>query len=58
MRRAKSDGKKIGRPRVDADLGWLRQLVNAGYSTRKIAEAMGLKKSTAASLVKAAQKPS
>ena len=41
LRRAKSDGKKIGRPRVDADLGRVRQLVDAGYSTRKIAEAMG-----------------
>ncbi len=52
LRRAKENGKKLGRPQVEVDLELVKALRTKGYSTRAIAEELGLTKSTAANLVK------
>jgi DNA invertase Pin-like site-specific DNA recombinase len=52
LRRAKENGKKLGRPQVEVDLEQVKALRTKGYSTRAIAEELGLTKSTAANLVK------
>jgi len=52
LRRAKENGKKLGRPQVEVDLERVKALRTKGYSTRAIAEELGLTKSTAANLVK------
>ncbi len=51
LRRAKENGKKLGRPRVKVDLDQVKALHSQGYSTRAIAQELGLTKSTAANLV-------
>ena len=51
LRRAKENGKKLGRPRVKVDLVQVKALHSQGYSTRAIAQELGLTKSTAANLV-------
>ena len=51
LRRAKKNGKKLGRPKVDVDLDQVKTLHSQGYSTRAIAQELGLTKSTAANLV-------
>ena len=52
LRRAKENGKKLGRPQVEVDLEQVKDLRTKGYSTRAIAEELGLTKSTAANVVK------
>jgi len=52
LRRAKENGKRLGRPQVKVDLEQVKALRTKGYSTRAIAEELGLAKSTAANLVK------
>ncbi len=52
LRRAKATGKRLGRPQVEVDLEQVKALHTKGYSTRAIAEELGLTKSTAANLVK------
>jgi DNA invertase Pin-like site-specific DNA recombinase len=52
LRRARENGKKLGRPRVKVDLGQVKALHTQGYSTRAIAQELGLTKSTAANVVK------
>jgi len=52
LRRAKENGKRLGRPQVEVDLEQVKALRTKGYSTRAIAEELGLTKSTAANLVK------
>jgi len=54
LRRARENGKQLGRPRVEIDLQQVRTLHIQGYSTRAIAQQLGLTKSTAANLVKKA----
>ena len=54
LRRAVENGKKLGRPQVLVNLERLKTLHAQGYSTRSIAKELGLKKSTAANLVKRA----
>jgi len=54
LRRAKENGKKLGRPKVKVDMDQVKALHSQGYSTRAIAEELGLTKSTAANLVKKA----
>jgi len=54
LRRAKKNGKKLGRPKVSVDMDQVNALHSQGYSTRAIAEELGLTKSTAANLVKKA----
>jgi DNA invertase Pin-like site-specific DNA recombinase len=54
LRRAKENGKKLGRPRVSVDMDQVKALRSQGYSTRAIAQELGLTKSTAANLVKKA----
>jgi len=51
LRRAKAQGKQLGRPRVKVDLDQVKALHSQGYSTRAIAQELGLTKSTAANLV-------
>jgi len=51
LRRAKENGKKLGRPKVKADLDQVKALHSRGFSTRAIAQELGLTKSTAANLV-------
>jgi len=51
LRRAKENGKTLGRPRVKVDLDQVKALHSQGYSTRAIAQELGLTKSTAANLV-------
>ncbi len=51
LRRARENGKKLGRPRVKVDLDQVKALHSQGYSTRAIAQELGLTKSTAANLV-------
>ncbi len=51
LRRAKENGKKLGRPKVQVDLDQVKALHSQGYSTRAIAQELGLTKSTAATLV-------
>ncbi len=51
LRRAKKNGKKLGRPKVKVDLDQVKALHSQGYSTRAIAQELGLTKSTAANLV-------
>ncbi len=51
LRRAKENGKKLGRPKVKVDLDQVKALHSQGYSTRAIAQELGLTKSTAANLV-------
>jgi len=52
LRRARENGKKLGRPQVEVDLERVKALRTKGYSTRAIAEELGLTKSTAANVVK------
>ncbi len=52
LRRAKENGKKLGRPQVEVDLEQVKPLRTKGYSTRAIAQELGLTKSTAANVVK------
>jgi len=52
LRRARENGKKLGRPKVKVDLDQVKALHSQGYSTRAIAQELGLTKSTAANLVK------
>jgi len=52
LRRAKKNGKRLGRPQVEVDLERVKALRTKGYSTRAIAEELGLTKSTAANVVK------
>ncbi len=52
LRRAKENGKKLCRPKVKVDLDQVKALHSQGYSTRAIAQELGLTKSTAANLVK------
>ena len=52
LRRARNRGKKLGRPRVHVDLEQVGALYAQGCSTRAIARKLGLKKSTAANLVR------
>ena len=54
LRRAKENGKKLGRPKEKVDMDQVKALHSQGYSTRAIAEELGLTKSTAANLVKKA----
>ncbi len=54
LRRAVESGKRLGRPKVKVNLEQLKTLYAQGYSTRTIAKELGLKKSTAANLVKRA----
>ncbi len=54
LRKAKANGKKLGRPKVSVDMDQVKALHSQGYSTRAIAEELGLTKSTAANLVKKA----
>jgi len=54
LRRARENGKKLGRPKVSVDMDQVKALHSQGYSTRAIAEELGLTKSTAANLVKKA----
>ena len=51
LRRAKENGKKLGRPKVKVDLDQVKALHSRGFSTRAIAQELGLTKSTAANLV-------
>ena len=55
LRRAKENGKKLGRPKVKVDLDQVKALHSQGYSTRAIAQELGLTKSTAANLVKSTE---
>lgn len=55
LRRAKNNGKKLGRPSVKVDKKELLILRSQGLSTRQIAARLGLKKSTAANLVRRLQ---
>jgi len=57
LRRARNNGKRLGRPSVKVDKKKLLRLHSQGLSTRQIAARLGLKKSTAASLVKNLQRP-
>ncbi len=52
LRRAKANGKKLGRPKVEVDPEQVKALHAKGSSTRAIAAKLGLTKSTAANLVK------
>ncbi len=52
LRRAVENGKRLGRPKVKVDLDQVKALHSRGYSTRAIAQELGLTKSTAANLVK------
>jgi len=52
LRRARKNGKKLGRPKVKVDRDQVKALHSQGYSTRAIAQKLGLTKSTAANLVK------
>ncbi len=51
LRRAKENGKKLGRPKVKVALDQVKALHSRGFSTRAIAQELGLTKSTAANLV-------
>ena len=52
LRRARNNGKKLGRPSAKFNQEELLRLHSQGLSTRQIASRLGLKKSTAANLVK------
>jgi len=52
LRRAKSNGKRLGRPSVKVDKKRLVRLHSQGLSTRQIAARLGLKQSSTASIVK------
>ncbi|MDA2927211.1 recombinase family protein [Acidobacteria bacterium AH-259-G07] len=54
LRRARENGKKLGRPKVKVNLEQVKALYTHGYSIRAIAKKLGLRKSTAANLVKRA----
>lgn len=45
LRRARAQGKKIGRPKAEVDLPTVKRLYTAGKSVRSIAHATGLSKS-------------
>jgi DNA invertase Pin-like site-specific DNA recombinase len=51
LRRAKADGRKLGRPRCQVDLDRLSQLREQGLSLGKIAKALGVSKATVFRLV-------
>lgn len=55
LRRAKSQGKQIGRPKLDCDASRAIQLRNQGRSIREIAAALSVGKSSVARLL--SQKP-
>ena len=40
LRRARENGKKLGRPRVSVDMGQVKALRSQGYSTRAIQESL------------------
>jgi DNA invertase Pin-like site-specific DNA recombinase len=46
LRRAKADGRRLGRPPVDVDASALAQVVNAGLSVRAAALKLGVSPST------------
>jgi DNA invertase Pin-like site-specific DNA recombinase len=57
LRRARSQGRRIGRPRKILDLGRARLLLEGGRSLRSVAREMGCGASTLSARLAAAQKP-
>ena len=53
LRRARTNGQKLGRPKVQVDLERFKALRSAGYSTRQIARDLGVSKGTVTNLAKA-----
>jgi DNA invertase Pin-like site-specific DNA recombinase len=52
LRRAKENGKKLGRPRVEVDIQLVRTLREQGKSLRQISQKLGVPKSTVADTLK------
>jgi DNA invertase Pin-like site-specific DNA recombinase len=46
LRRARAQGKRLGRPRVITDAGKLRQLLATGVSCRAAARSLGVSQGT------------
>ncbi len=53
LRRAKENGKKLGRPRALVDPQQLRELRSEGLSLRAIGEATGISRTTVSDLLSA-----
>jgi len=53
LRRAKENGKRLGRPRIPVDINKILQLRSDGLSLRAIAKESGLSRTTVADLIKA-----
>jgi DNA invertase Pin-like site-specific DNA recombinase len=51
LRRAKENGKKLGRPRVSVDKGQIRRLRAEGKSLREIAEQLGISHTKVAQII-------
>ncbi len=52
LRRARENGKRLGRPRAKVDLAYARKLQKQGRSLRQIASALEIPKSTLADVIK------
>jgi DNA invertase Pin-like site-specific DNA recombinase len=52
LRRAKADGKRLGRPRVEVDHGRLESVIRRGLSVREAARELGISASSFARLVR------
>ncbi|MEE8586712.1 MAG: recombinase family protein, partial [Acidobacteriota bacterium] len=52
MRRAKANGKRVGRPMVEVDLALLSRMVEQGMSLRQMARHLGVSKSSVRRLLR------
>ena len=52
LRRARNNGKNLGRPEVEVDRKKLHRMHSEGHSLREMAEALGVSKSTVGNLLK------
>jgi DNA invertase Pin-like site-specific DNA recombinase len=52
LRRAKENGKRLGRPRLSIDLEKIQKLRSQGLSLRAIAKATGISRTTVSDILK------
>ena len=52
LRRAKENGKQLGRPRVEVDLEQIQQMRSQGLSLRAIAKKVGVSRTTVADILR------
>jgi len=56
LRRAKANGKKLGRPKISVDPGQIQKLRSQGLSLRAIAKEVSASRTTVGDLLKAEPK--